>query len=49
MQLTSRASRADAAFMRDTLKPGSRATLTTEYALVPDFVVKAIDDHEQSR
>lgn len=37
------------ALKRATLKPGSRRPLTTEYALVPDFVVKAIDDHEQGR
>lgn len=37
------------ASMRDTLKPGARRALTTEYALVPDFVVKAIDEHERGR
>jgi hypothetical protein len=36
-------------FMRETLKPGARRTLATEYALVPDFIGRAIDDHEQRR
>jgi hypothetical protein len=36
-------------FMRETLKPGARRTLATEYALVPDFIVRAIDEHEQRR
>jgi Family of unknown function (DUF6176) len=32
-------------FMRETLKKGSRTTLTTEYALVPPFLVKEIQSH----
>jgi len=33
-------------FMQETLKKGSRTTLTTEYALVPPFLVKEIQNHQ---
>jgi Family of unknown function (DUF6176) len=33
-------------FMHETLKKGSRTTLSTEYALVPPFIEAAIDAHQ---
>ena len=33
-------------FMQETLKKGSRTTFTTEYALVPPFLVKEIQNHQ---
>lgn len=33
-------------FMHETLKKGSRTTLTTEYALVPPFIQSAVDAHQ---
>jgi Family of unknown function (DUF6176) len=33
-------------FMRETLKKGSRTTLSTEYALVPQFIEAAVDAHQ---
>jgi hypothetical protein len=35
--------------MNETLEKGSRRTLTTEYSLVPEFVVQAIVSHERDR
>jgi len=32
-------------FMEETLKKGSRKTLTTEYALIPPFIQDAVDAH----
>jgi len=36
-------------FMHETLKKTSSRTLATDYFLIPDFVVKAIEQHQHRR